>query len=250
MNASERRHHRQLNDRLLMVQTILMAILLFVAAPLQANGLFTAPLFGILFGLVLIPGVLMVRGNTFAVTLILIAIALVIVAAAKGVRAPSNVDKILDDIAWLIGGLTLSAVVARAVYAPGKVTIHRVVGGALLYLTIGLVFVGLISGVVLLDPNAYTNLQPLQENYPKYIYYSFTTLSTTGYGDIVPVHPYARGLANIEQMIGQLFPATLLARLVTLELKNQSQVAHHSMSASHDRIVALPRNDARGHKLP
>jgi hypothetical protein len=102
------------------------------------------------------------------------------------------------------------------------VTFHRVVGGALLYLTIGLIFVGLIGFVMLFDSNALSNLQPLaQENYPKYIYYSFTTLSTTGYGDIVPVHPYARGLANIEQMIGQLFPATLLARLVTLELANR-----------------------------
>ena len=50
------------------------------------------------------------------------------------------------------------------------------------------------------------------------LYFSTTTFSTIGYGDIVPLHPYARGLANIEAIIGQLYPATLLARLVTLEL--------------------------------
>jgi hypothetical protein len=216
-------HYQQLNDRLLTVQTLSLSFLLFVAAPLQANGLFTPPLFGLLFGLVLVPGVFMVLGNRIAVGLILVAIALVIVAAIMGGRQPSNVDKLLDDIAWLIGGLTLSVVVARAVFAPGRVTFRRVIGGILLYLTIGLIFVGLISGVVLLDPNALTNLQPLaQQNYPKYIYYSFTTLSTTGYGDILPVHPYARGLANIEQMIGQLFPATLLARPVTLEVGSRT----------------------------
>ena len=47
------------------------------------------------------------------------------------------------------------------------------------------------------------------------IYFSFTTLTTTGYGDIAPVHPVARGLCN------QLYPATLLARLVTLELAHR-----------------------------
>ena len=49
------------------------------------------------------------------------------------------------------------------------------------------------------------------------IYFSFVTLTSTGYGDIIPVHPIARSLCNVETIIGQLDPATLLARLVTLE---------------------------------
>jgi hypothetical protein len=44
------------------------------------------------------------------------------------------------------------------------------------------------------------------------------TVTSVGYGDIVPLHPYARSLANLEAIIGQLYPATLLARLVTLQL--------------------------------
>ena len=53
------------------------------------------------------------------------------------------------------------------------------------------------------------------------IYFSFVTLTSTGYGDIVPMHPIARSLANLEAIIGQLYPATLLARLVTLELEGR-----------------------------
>jgi hypothetical protein len=52
---------------------------------------------------------------------------------------------------------------------------------------------------------------------------SFVTLTSTGYGDIVPVHPLARSVCNIESVIGQLYPATLLARLVTLELSGPSR---------------------------
>jgi hypothetical protein len=55
------------------------------------------------------------------------------------------------------------------------------------------------------------------------IYFSFVTLTSVGYGDIVSLRPYARGLANVEAIIGQLYPATLLARLVTLELEHRSR---------------------------
>jgi hypothetical protein len=48
---------------------------------------------------------------------------------------------------------------------------------------------------------------------------SFVTLTSTGYGDIIPVHPLARSLCNIESIVGQLYPAMILARLVTLELR-------------------------------
>jgi hypothetical protein len=53
------------------------------------------------------------------------------------------------------------------------------------------------------------------------IYFTFVTLTSTGHGDIVPMHPIARSLANLEAIIGQLYPATLLARLVTLELEGR-----------------------------
>jgi hypothetical protein len=70
-------------------------------------------------------------------------------------------------------------------------------------------------------PSAFAGLGVLQDNLAvtsKLIYFSFVTLTSVGYGDIVPMHPIARSLANVEAIIGQLYPATLLARLVTLEV--------------------------------
>jgi len=46
------------------------------------------------------------------------------------------------------------------------------------------------------------------------IYFSFVTLATLGYGDIVPVTPTARGFAVSEAILGQLYLAVLVARLV------------------------------------
>ena len=55
------------------------------------------------------------------------------------------------------------------------------------------------------------------------LYLSLGTLTTAGSGDIAPLHPIARSLCNLEAMIGQLYPATLLARLVTLQLETEAK---------------------------
>ena len=48
--------------------------------------------------------------------------------------------------------------------------------------------------------------------------FNLTTLTTTGYGDIVPIDPFARSLANLESVLGQFYLAVTVACLVTLEL--------------------------------
>jgi hypothetical protein len=219
---------RNLQDRysepLLTALTIMLAVLLFVVGPLQAAGITEAHHFGIAFGLVLVATVFIVSGSGMAFAAILVAVALVLLSTVHRLIRPSAVDIYLDAAAWLITGITLGIVVARAVFAPGKVTFHRVIGAVLLYLNIGLVFVALYCFVALRIPNAFTGLGPLEDNLAvagNLIYFSFVTLTSVGYGDIVPLHPFARGLANVEAIIGQLYPATLLARLVTLELEGR-----------------------------
>jgi hypothetical protein len=216
-----RRGPRRLSDELLTTLTILLSILIFAVAPLQANGVVAERYFGLIFALVLIPAAFMLAHNWVAAGSIVAAIILVLVASEREFRESSVIDAYLDSISWLIAGVTLSVVVSRAVFGPGKVTFHRIVGGVLLYLTIGLTFVALFGLVALNIPEAFKGLDARQGNFAiagNLIYFSFVTLTTVGYGDIIPLHPYARGLANLEGVIGQLYPATLLARLVTLEL--------------------------------
>jgi len=54
-------------------------------------------------------------------------------------------------------------------------------------------------------------------------YFSFVTLTTLGYGDIVPVHPMVRMLVILEGIAGQLFPAILIARLVSLQVQSKQK---------------------------
>jgi hypothetical protein len=207
--------------------TLMLSFLLFVIAPLQTAGVVTGNHFGYFFGLALLPAVFLYLRNAFAVTPILLAITLIVATALLDVGKSSRVDLYLDSVAWLIASLALSVVVARAVFGAGRVTYHRVVGAVLLYLTIGLIFVALFGLVALSVPDSFTNLAALKGDFAiagNLIYFSFTTLTTTGYGDIAPLHPYARSLANVEAIIGQIYPATLLARLVTLELAHERSV--------------------------
>lgn len=222
------KHFRRLQERyrdpLLTALTVMLVILLFVVGPMQAAGIAAAHSFGIAFGLVLVVAVYVVSGSVMALAATLLAVAFVAVATVLRLNHPSRTDIMLDAAAWLTAGITLIIVVARAVFAPGQITFHRVIGAVLLYLSIGLVFVALFAFVALFEPDAFTGFDTVHDNLAvtgNLIYFSFVTLTSVGYGDILPVHPYARGLANVEAIIGQLYPATLLARLVTLEARRR-----------------------------
>jgi hypothetical protein len=57
---------------------------------------------------------------------------------------------------------------------------------------------------------------PTEGAYPPILYFSFVTLTTVGYGDILPVSQQARALSNLESLIGVLYPAVLIGRLLSM----------------------------------
>jgi hypothetical protein len=224
MTTRFERLHKRLSDPLLTLLAAMLLVLLFVVGPIQAAGLVSGREFGFFFGFVLLPAAFLYSRNLFVVVAIVMAMALMVTAALFDFEGSPRTDLYLDSTAWLIADLALGFVVARAVFRPGRVTYHRVAGAVLLYLIIGQTFVALYAFTALAAPNAFTNLPTLQGDFAmggNLIYFSFVTLTTTGYGDIAPLHPYARSLANVEAIIGQIYPATLLARLVTLELTSE-----------------------------
>jgi voltage-gated potassium channel Kch len=117
---------------------------------------------------------------------------------------------------------TLSVLVLRAVFGPGGFNAHRIRGAIVLYLNIGLMFASVHRIIAEALPGAYHGLpsgDDLRGLNAAMTYFSFTTLTTVGYGDITPVHPLARSFAMLEAITGLLFPTTFLARIVTLEIE-------------------------------
>jgi hypothetical protein len=212
------------SDWLLTALTALLTLMIFVFAPLQAIGI--SVFYGFAVGglLAIIVSMLFISGSSAA--LVLMSIALVANLAVLLLHHPLTLLHLyVLAAAWLIIALTLGSVIVQAVFKRGRVTYHRIIGAILVYelvavafaalfVFVGLTFPGAISGIAFDDDRSLASAV---------FYLSFGTLTSTGYGDIIPVHPLARSLCNIESVIGQLYPATLLARLVTLELRGQGQ---------------------------
>jgi hypothetical protein len=222
-SARYRNLREQYGDRVLTALTIFILVIMFVVAPLSAVGITVIQDLGFVVGLAMIVGALFMSGNIVAFVAMLVAFGLNLLAALHRLRHPSAFDIFLVAGAWLILAITLGAVVARQVFAAGRVTYHRIIGAILLYFLISLMFVALYAIVGQIIPKAFSGIviedsTALASNL---IYFSFTTLTSTGYGDVVPLHPIARSLCNLESIVGQLYPAILLARLVTLELEDR-----------------------------
>ena len=211
---------KEYSDRLLSVLTVLLLIMLFVVAPFHAAGIEMFEAFGAIVALVMVAGVFVISASPTATLVILAGFSLNVFVVISRLIRPSTYDLYLVAAAWLVIVCTLAVVVARTVFAQGRVSFHRIVGAVLLYLLIALAFVSLFMLVGLQIPNAFSGLvfEDNEKLASNLIYFSFVTLTSTGYGDIYPVHPIARSLCNLETIIGQLYPATLLARLVSLEI--------------------------------
>lgn len=117
----------------------------------------------------------------------------------------------------------LETFVLRRVLTHSRVTRQTVLGAICGYLMIGFVFAFVYAGLTFVMPDAIAiGGQPLDveqiTNFDKHVselvYFSFITLATVGYGDIVPVSPLARSLAVVEALLGQLYLAAFVARLV------------------------------------
>ncbi|MFM7189668.1 MAG: potassium channel family protein [Microcystaceae cyanobacterium] len=103
-------------------------------------------------------------------------------------------------------------IILKRIFKSRKVTADTVTGGICVYLMLGLIWFNLYEIILLLEPNAFS--RPLL--YYQVFYFSFVTLTTVGYGDIVPVHRGAMILANLEAITGQIYLAVIVARLVSL----------------------------------
>ncbi len=106
-------------------------------------------------------------------------------------------------------GITPFLVLRRVLRMP-RVTVSSIAGSLSAYLLLGLAFGSLFLTMSIIDPDAFS--EPLQSTST---YFSFVTLVTLGYGDIVPVSDLARSMATLEAVLGQVLLVTLVARSVS-----------------------------------
>lgn len=190
---------------------------LFLVSFLRAWFPNLAPASAAVFALLFVVGVLVVFRSAWAK-----AAGCVVAGAAIALELAHVVTGADPFAAWRTGSscvmiAVFAAVTLVRVFAPGQVTTHRLVGAVSAYLLVGLAFALGFEWLEVARPGSFlAGHDPGEGAYPALLYFSFVTLTTVGYGDVLPLSQQARALANLESLIGVLYPAVLIGRLVSM----------------------------------
>jgi len=197
---------------------------LFVVTPLADVGWLPDFVLPATFILFVLATLVVTSHSHFAAAVVAVSVIVSSVGIIAHAEYPSNFTEWLSAAGRLLAVGTLSIVIAKAVFGPGRVTWHRVQGAIVLYMNFALLFFIVYELIDHVVANAFVGLPKSGSEHGSgaaLLYLSFGSLSTANFGDIRPLYPIARNLTNLESMIGQLFPATLLARLVSLEISER-----------------------------
>lgn len=116
----------------------------------------------------------------------------------------------------------------KQVLFTGDIDNNKILGAICLYLLMGLIWAVFYTLIQLTFSDGFNNINANNEwfsLFPEFIYFSFVTLTTLGFGDISPNLPLARFLVYLEAIVGQFYLAILVASLVGSHMANNK---HHS----------------------
>jgi hypothetical protein len=245
--AARRREHVLrfwLEDRSLTFLLVVISIDIFIVGPLHELDLAGRVVLGIVFAFILISGIFVVSHSRL-LTIGFSAVALATLAVHWiDILEPGLGLRLADTIASLIACTMLAGIVLVQSNREGPITSRRIQGAVVVYLLIGLIFASAYLIILLQVPGSFVqDGQPLDPGHGAAAlrtlgYFSFVTLTTVGYGDIHAVHSVARSLVVLEALIGQLFPAVMLARLVSMEIYYRQRRFEREQAALDREAVA------------
>jgi hypothetical protein len=189
-------------DEGLSIFSALLLIVVFVLPPLLGTGPRRAG--DVAYALLLVSGV-QALGQRRLARMLLWPVAIVTLAVELG----SWVVPV--DESWVLGAripslVLLLVVVLVQTLREGPVTVHRIQGAIAAYLLLGVIWAHAYALLALLRPGAFSGAFSPTDGPRGWFYFSFVTLTTAGYGDILPVHPLARSLANLEAVAVKAAP--------------------------------------------
>jgi hypothetical protein len=139
-----------------------------------------------------------------------LAIALAMASATFGGRLCLNAASFLEI---LLLAIAMAAVLQR-VLTSDTVSARTILGAISVYTSLGILFTWAYGLIDRIEGGGFFGAA--QEKGSDFLFFSYTTLTTTGYGDLVPVGQVGRMVSGFEMMLGQVFLVTLVAGLVTL----------------------------------
>jgi Ion channel len=210
-------------DGSLTVAVCILALWIFLLAPLREMNDIGGLAGDLAFAAVLALGAIFVFEPRPVMRLFLLFLVAAMVVRVVDVVVGGGVT--LDALGYILAAIAafmLGTLLLVRVLRDGRINVNRIIGSVGVFLLIGIVFANGYRLVALYADGAFAiggTPVPASAFLPRVVYFSFVTLSTLGYGDITPVHPFARSLVMMEAVTGQLFLAILVARLVAMEIE-------------------------------
>jgi hypothetical protein len=153
----------------------------------------------------------------------LVIVGLVLIALQQGAQWYRYFQDI-EGVTLLSSGLSLVffayiiTLVLLDVFRARSVSLDTICGALAAYLLMGLWWAFAYALLETLLPGSIVGLRSDSNGYDQFLSYSFVTLTTLGYGNVVPGNPQADSLASAEAVVGQFYLTVLVARLVALNL--------------------------------
>ncbi len=131
-------------------------------------------------------------------------------------------------VAGMVTMAYLALVLLSHVFYKGTITYHRICGAIAVYLLMASLWADVYIFLLRFNDRAFTLAPeviygPYEALQATMFYFSVVTITTLGYGDIVALSPGARLAVLLEALLGQLYPAIMLAWLVSMEIVSRSQ---------------------------
>jgi len=196
---------------------VLLVSVVFILPALIPFGTEWHVIIDIAVVLILVSGVVAVIEHRRLATSLAIVSALVLAIRIAEWFTPHELLPVLRNISSLGALLLIAIAVGINVFAPRRAIGDRLVGAIVVYLLLGLIWGVVYAFLGTHSPEAFSGHPDATEGLSGWVYFSFVTLTTVGYGDITPITRGARQLAMLEALVGQLYPAVIIARLVSLQ---------------------------------
>ena len=129
---------------------------------------------------------------------------------------------LISDLLFLI--LTI-IIATKQVVSFETINLHNIAGAICVYILLGIIWAILYLLIYTLIPNSFSGIHESDQQIllHDFLYFSFVTLTTLGYGDLLPLSATAKTLAFVEAIFGQFYIATLVAGLVAVHISGRSK---------------------------